>query len=65
MKEFLNENNEISQKGELGPYIQSERLEIYQKYIQELLENGKAYYCFCSEERLEEVHKNNKQKNNH
>ncbi len=54
---FLNENNEISQKGELGPYIQSERLEIYQKYIQELLENGKAYYCFCSEERLEEVHK--------
>ena len=53
---YLNENLEISQKGNLGPYIQSERLEIYQKHIQELIKKGKAYYCFCSEERLKEVH---------
>lgn len=52
---YLNEQSEIAQKGELGPYIQSERLEIYQKYIQELLKTGKAYYCFCSEERLQTV----------
>jgi len=52
---FLNDEGGISQKGNLGPYIQSERLEIYQKYIQELLENDKAYHCFCSEERLKEV----------
>ena len=35
-----------------GPYIQSERKEIYKKYAEELVENGKAYYCFCSEEEL-------------
>jgi glutamyl/glutaminyl-tRNA synthetase len=35
--------------------LQSERLEIYQKYIQELLDKDMAYYCFCSSERLEEL----------
>jgi glutamyl-tRNA synthetase len=44
--------------GELGPYRQSQRLEIYQKYVQQLLENGTAYYCTCSKERLDEVRKN-------
>jgi nondiscriminating glutamyl-tRNA synthetase len=38
--------------GDLGPYIQSERLEIYQKYLKELLDKKEAYYCFCTEERL-------------
>jgi len=38
--------------GEYGPYRQSERKEIYQKYIQKLLDEGKAYYCFCSKEDL-------------
>ncbi|MFZ5966818.1 MAG: glutamate--tRNA ligase [Bacillota bacterium] len=47
--------DQLIQKGEYGPYIQSERLDIYQRYIQELLEKGYAYYCFCSRERLEEV----------
>ncbi|MDR0880426.1 MAG: glutamate--tRNA ligase [Clostridioides sp.] len=51
----LNENGEIVQKGEYGPYVQSERLDIYQKYIQQLLDSGKAYYCFCTKERLDEV----------
>ncbi|OQX50599.1 glutamate--tRNA ligase [candidate division CPR3 bacterium 4484_211] len=41
--------------GEYGPYRQSERLEIYKKYAQELINTGAAYYCFCSKERLEEV----------
>ena len=41
--------------GDFGPYIQTERLAIYQKYIQELLDKGEAYYCFCSEGRLTEM----------
>ena len=41
--------------GEFGPYIQSERLEIYKKEVQKLIDNGKAYYCFCSKERLAAV----------
>ncbi|MFQ6082793.1 MAG: glutamate--tRNA ligase [Candidatus Aminicenantia bacterium] len=39
--------------GGYGPYRQSKRLEIYQKYTQILLEEGKAYYCFCIPEELE------------
>lgn len=39
--------------GPFAPYTQTERLEIYQKYIQELLDKGLAYHCFCSAERLE------------
>ncbi len=38
-----------------GPYIQSERLEVYRKHAEELLAAGKAYRCFCSAERLEEM----------
>ena len=41
--------------GEYGPYRQSERLDIYQKYAKQLIEQGNAYYCFCSKERLEEL----------
>jgi len=51
------EQGTISKKGNLGPYIQSQRLEIYQKYAQELLENGHAYPCFCSLERLDQMRK--------
>jgi nondiscriminating glutamyl-tRNA synthetase len=40
--------------GENGPYRQSERLLIYEKYTQMLLDQGDAYFCFCSEEKLEE-----------
>jgi nondiscriminating glutamyl-tRNA synthetase len=39
--------------GNYGPYRQSERLHIYKKYLEKLLKEGKAYYCFCSEEELE------------
>jgi len=38
-----------------GPYVQSKRLEIYQKKAQELIDKDLAYYCFCSKERLEQV----------
>ncbi len=37
------------------PYFQSQRLDIYKKYALELVEKGFAYYCFCTQERLEEV----------
>lgn len=46
--------------GDYGPYIQSERKEIYKKYAEKLVEAGAAYYCFCTKERLEELHKNAK-----
>jgi glutamyl-tRNA synthetase len=39
--------------GKYGPYRQSERGEIYKKYLEKLLEEGKAYYCFCTLEELE------------
>lgn len=41
--------------GPYGPYKQSERKEIYQKYAEELIANDHAYYCFCTPERLNEV----------
>lgn len=40
--------------GEHGPYRQTERLELYEKYTQQLLKEGKAYYCYCTDEELEE-----------
>ncbi len=39
--------------GNCGPYYQSERLDIYKKYAQQLINEGKAYYCFCSPADLE------------
>ncbi|KYC69911.1 glutamate--tRNA ligase [Bacillus coagulans] len=39
--------------GEYGPYRQSERLDIYKKYYEELLDRGLAYKCYCTEEELE------------
>ncbi len=41
--------------GPVGPYIQSQRMDLYKKYALELVEKGAAYYCFCDKERLEEV----------
>jgi nondiscriminating glutamyl-tRNA synthetase len=40
--------------GPHGPYRQSERLDIYEEHTQRLLAEGKAYYCYCTEEELEE-----------
>ncbi len=41
--------------GNFGPYMQSERLDIYKKYADELIKKGKAYYCFCTPERLKNL----------
>ena len=49
--------------GAYGPYIQTQRLEIYQKYIKELLDKGKAYYCFCTEDRLTKMRETQKANN--
>jgi glutamyl-tRNA synthetase len=48
-------------KWDEGPYFQSERLDIYKKYIKELLKKDKAYYCFCTPERLEKLREEQKQ----
>jgi glutamyl-tRNA synthetase len=41
--------------GDFGPYVQSQRLDLYKKHALQLVAEGKAYYCFCSSERLEKV----------
>ena len=41
--------------GDYGPYIQSQRKDIYLKYAKELIERGGAYYCFCDKERLDSL----------
>lgn len=43
----------IDKGGEYGPYRQMERLDLYDRYVNELLENGRAYHCYCTEEELE------------
>lgn len=42
--------------GEFGPYIQSERKDLYKPYAEQLVREGKAYYCFCTKERLDALH---------
>ncbi len=49
--------NETESKGNYGPYKQSLRKEIYQSYAKYLIEQGKAYPCFCSQEEIEEIRK--------
>jgi glutamyl-tRNA synthetase len=45
--------------GDCGPYVQSERVNsgIYMEYAKKLVEEGKAYYCFCTQDRLETLRK--------
>ncbi|MGN0612758.1 MAG: glutamate--tRNA ligase [Porcipelethomonas sp.] len=45
--------------GENGPYIQSQRKDIYREYAEKLVKSGHAYYCFCTEERLKSLHDEN------
>jgi glutamyl-tRNA synthetase len=51
----LNWNEGIEYDGEYGPYRQTDRYAIYQKYAQQLLDEGKAFQCFCTEDELEAV----------
>ncbi|MBI5054570.1 MAG: glutamate--tRNA ligase [Chloroflexi bacterium] len=41
--------------GNYGPYIQSQRADIHRAHAEQLIEDGKAYYCFCTKERLDAV----------
>ena len=44
--------------GDYGPYVQSERKDMYKPYAEQLVKEGKAYYCFCTKERLDAIRKN-------
>ncbi len=46
--------------GPYGPYIQSERFDLYREYADKLLEDGKAYRCFCTSDRLEKLREEQK-----
>jgi nondiscriminating glutamyl-tRNA synthetase len=48
-------DDKVKEKGDFGPYTQSQRLDIYDQQIQDLLDKNKAYPCFCSKERLDKV----------
>ena len=48
-------NEGVHVGGDFGPYRQSERTDIYKEYLKELLDAGKAYFCECSKERLDEM----------
>ncbi len=52
---ILNADGTLGSKGDYGPYIQTERLEHYRKYADQLLAQGDAYHCFCTPERLTEM----------
>lgn len=54
------EDGQIVERGDYGPYIQSKRLETYKKYVDQLLDSGHAYYCFCSKERLDNLREEQK-----
>ncbi len=54
---YLKDDGSLAERGEVGPYLQSERLDLYKSHVDQLLAAKKAYYCFCSEERLAEVRK--------
>ena len=51
----LIEDESVRKEGPYKPYRQSNRLDIYKKYAGELINNKKAYYCFCSKERLDQL----------
>lgn len=48
----LSDDGKVTQVGDSGPYIQSERLEIYGKHAHQLLDSGHAYRCFCTQDEL-------------
>lgn len=55
---ILDQRGNEAERGKYGPYKQSDRLKIYQRYVDELLASGMAYHCFCTEERLNELRQN-------
>ena len=57
---MLSDDNKVVQNGDCGPYIQSERLDIYKEHIKTLIDKGDAYYCFCSRSRLDRIREQQK-----
>ena len=55
---YINSAGELTERGKYGPYIQSKRLDLYTNYVQKLLAERNAYYCFCTPQRLEIMRKN-------
>lgn len=53
----LNWDEGPEEGGEYGPYFQSQRLDLYEKAIKKLLDEGKAYYCYCTPEELDKKRK--------
>lgn len=57
----INFDESIVKEGKYGPYRQSERREIYRTYAKELVKNGKAYPCFCTEEDMQQLREKQEQ----
>ncbi|MCX6765208.1 MAG: glutamate--tRNA ligase, partial [Candidatus Nealsonbacteria bacterium] len=54
-KDIIDSLDWLGIKSDNGPIRQSERIEIYKKYLEKLLKDNKAYYCFCTPEELDAV----------
>jgi glutamyl-tRNA synthetase len=54
---WIDDEGKLFERGAFGPYTQSARKEKHRAYAEQLLNAGKAYYCFCTSERLEELRK--------
>ncbi len=52
---YFDEGAEHTPEGNYGPYYQRQRADIYQTFAKKLISEGKAYPCFCSEEKLNEI----------
>lgn len=52
---ILKPNGEVGEKGDVGPYIQSKRKDLHRAYADKLIEQGKAYCCFCTERDLQKM----------
>jgi glutamyl-tRNA synthetase len=53
----LTPDESLLNPGKYGPYLQSKRLDIYQQHAKKLIDSGHAYYCFCNQERIDQVRK--------
>ncbi len=53
----INFDESPNNEGDCGPYFQSQRLDLYKKHVNELVDKGLAYPCFCSSERLDKLRK--------
>ena len=59
----VNDQDVTQSRGAFGPYIQSERADIYKEKSEEIVERGGAYKCFCTEHRLELMRKDAARRN--